>query len=387
MVTAQRPKPPDKQELCRKVTSLLKKVYHPSAPRHDLPVLESLLYAVCHEDTTPEAAEIAYKRLMTTFPDLNEARVSSITELQAVFHDQEASAWRALRVKSTLQSTFDASYTFELENLKRKTVELAVKHLAKIPTLSWFAQGWALQNALGSHVLPIDARMHAALLWIGLVDHDSDPEQASESLRPYIRKADAPQFCQLIRCLALDPKRSKAYWPPGKSVEPSYNPDEGVHRLEVLLTKGLASVPKPTSVKPPPSAAKLKADAAKAEAARAEAAKIEAAKAAPSKADSHKAAKAEQQAKAEKAKAEQARLAAEKSGDSKSAPSKPVATKPAAGRAVPEKSAPAKSSGAKSPLAKPDPHSKSITSKPGAGKPEVKGDSKRDAKGDGKKRS
>ncbi|MCY2968059.1 MAG: hypothetical protein NT069_31255 [Planctomycetota bacterium] len=127
MVTAQRPKPPDKQELCRKVTSLLKKVYHPSTPRHDLPVLESLLYAVCHEDTTPEAAEITYKRLMTTFPDLNEARVSSITELQAVFHDQEASAWRALRVKSTLQSTFDASYTFELERLKRKTVELAVK--------------------------------------------------------------------------------------------------------------------------------------------------------------------------------------------------------------------------------------------------------------------
>src|SRR5262245_54809283 len=100
MVAAQRHKPPDKQEICRKVSALLKKAYAGTPQKRELPVLESLLYAVCLENTDMSEADIVYARLLNAFHDLNEVRVSSITELQPVFVDVEEPDWRALRIKN-----------------------------------------------------------------------------------------------------------------------------------------------------------------------------------------------------------------------------------------------------------------------------------------------
>ena len=213
MVAPQRTKPIDKQELCRKLTVLLKKAYHSSPPKHDAPVLETLLFAACLEETDAESAQAMLKRLHGLYPDLNEARVSSIGELQLVFPPDEQAPWRAMRIKNLLQYTFDQNYAFELEALRRKTAELAGKQLAKITGISWFIRGWSLQHSLGSHVLPLDAHMHGVLAWLGFADPHADPEQTSESLRPYIRKADAPLFCHLLKCLSLDPKRAKLFPP------------------------------------------------------------------------------------------------------------------------------------------------------------------------------
>ena len=46
MVAAHRPKPLDKQELCRKVTNLLKKTYHTNPGKQDRPVLETVSRAL-----------------------------------------------------------------------------------------------------------------------------------------------------------------------------------------------------------------------------------------------------------------------------------------------------------------------------------------------------
>src|SRR5690348_11087085 len=58
MVAAQRHKPPDKQEICRKVSALLKKAYAGTPPKRELPVLETLLYAVCLENTPMAQADV-----------------------------------------------------------------------------------------------------------------------------------------------------------------------------------------------------------------------------------------------------------------------------------------------------------------------------------------
>ncbi|MFN7802495.1 MAG: hypothetical protein ACK5TO_00670 [Planctomycetaceae bacterium] len=265
MVAPQRTKPIDKQELCRKLTNLLKKAYHSSPAKYDAPVLETLLFAACYEETDAESAQAMLKRLHGLYPDLNEARVSSIGELQQVFPPDEHAPWRAMRIKNLLQYTFDQNYAFELEALRRKTAELAGKQLAKIPGVSWFIRGWSLQHSLGSHVLPLDAQMHGVLAWLGFAEPHADPEQTSESLRPYIRKADAPLFCHLIKCLSLDPKRAKVFPPIGKEADCSASPDEGMHRLEVLLNRGPAAVPKPAP-RPQPTPAKATGKGAKPEA-------------------------------------------------------------------------------------------------------------------------
>jgi len=265
MVATSRSKPIDKPEALRRLATLLKKSYPGTPPRRDLPVLETLLFAVCLEDATLEQAEVAYQHLLKSFPDLNEARVSSITELQQVLLQQSDPAWRALRVKSILQHAFDAHYAFELEGLKRKTSDLAIKALGKIPALSWFVRGYALQQSLDSHALPLDGRMLGVLVWVGLVEPDTSAEVAAEQLRSHVRKAEAPLLTHLLRSLAHDPKRNRVFQPTGRGIDCAATVEEGLHRLEVLLSKGPASVPKaqPRPEPPPVKTASGKSPAGK----------------------------------------------------------------------------------------------------------------------------
>jgi endonuclease-3 len=246
MVAANRTKSADTQEVCRKVTLLLKKAYDGTLPKRDLPVLETLLYAVCLENSTPEHAGAVYARLLNAFHDLNEVRVSSISELQPTFHDLSDSEWRAARVKGALQYVFETNYAFDFESLRRKTAELATKQLAKIPSLSPFVRSYVMQHCLGSHILPIDDHMHAALVWLGVAERGQTAEQAGEHLRPFVRKADAPLFCHLLGCLANDPKRMRAI----AAVAGKIADGDAITRLEQLLRRGDAGGARARAVKP-----------------------------------------------------------------------------------------------------------------------------------------
>ena len=150
---------------------LLKKSYSGSPPKQELPVLETLLYAICLENSTPDQAGAVYARLLNAFHDLNEVRVSSISELQPLVVDLSDPEWRAARVKSSLQYVFETNYAFDFESLRRKTADLATKQLSKIPSLSSFVRAYVMQHCLGSHVLPLDDRMHAVLVWLNFLPH------------------------------------------------------------------------------------------------------------------------------------------------------------------------------------------------------------------------
>ncbi|MFN9373780.1 MAG: hypothetical protein ACK6D3_18005 [Planctomycetaceae bacterium] len=381
MVAPQRSKPIDKQELCRKLTALLKKAYHSSPAKHDAPVLETLLFAACYEETDLESAQAMLKRLHAVYPDLNEARVSSIGELQQAFPADEYAPWRAMRIKNLLQHAFDLNYSFELEALRRKTAELAGKQLARIPGVSWFVRGWSLQHSLGSHVLPLDTRMHGVLAWLGFAEPHADPEQTSESLRSYIRKADAPLFCHLLKCLSLDPKRAKLFPPAGKEADCSASPDEGVHRLEVLLNRGPAAVPKPAP-RPEPAPSKTakgtKPEGAKADTRPGEPERVETAKT-PAKSTAGKG----EPSRAEPAKSENGKPDHGKPDPARPAKgdtTRPTGGKPTAGKPEPAKSEPVKSAVVKADNKKTDSTkpeaAREASSRAGTAKPASAGDRK-----------
>src|SRR5260370_29748552 len=107
-----------------------------------------------------------------------------------------------------------------------------------------------MERGRGSHGLPIDDRMHAALVWLGLAEREESPEEASEHLRSFVRKADAPLFCHLLGCLASDPKRSRAFAAaPGKSSD-SQGAGDAIARLDRLLRRGDGGGSKSKGTKP-----------------------------------------------------------------------------------------------------------------------------------------
>ena len=248
MTKAQRMKASEKQAVCKKLTAALKKRYKLSLPKKSRPVLETILFGICLEDAPLQDAEEAYERLYADFHDLNEIRVSSITELEQVFNTMQAPEWRALRIRNSLHFVFEKHFSYDFEILRRKTHDLAAKQLSKINGLSAFVKTYTLQASLGSHVIPVDESMTNAAIWLGLVPSGLTPAKASEALKPALRKNDAPLFCHLLRCLATDPKIAcnlQAHVQ--NSPEDGFDPHTAIARLPELLKKPPA--PKKTTAK------------------------------------------------------------------------------------------------------------------------------------------
>ena len=207
----------------------------PSAKQ--VPVLDTMLHAVCLEDSTDEEAEETLSRLLAQFHDLNEIRVSSIAELAVAFSGSSDPERKALRIRSTLQFVFEKNFAFDFENLRKKTLDLATKQLMKFKDLSPFVRSYTLQASLGGHLVPLDESMIAAAVWIGLLPVKVTPEEAAADMKSVIRKNDAPLFCHLLRCLAQDPLLKKTFErartrPPADGFDLASSP----RRLEELFT-------------------------------------------------------------------------------------------------------------------------------------------------------
>lgn len=206
MPTGKVTKASDKAQICKKLVSGLHKLYGKSLPRLDMPVLETFIFAICLEDNGWDAADAAYKKLIGSYFDLNEIRVTSVLELEEVLHPLRDADWKGLRIRSILRYVFESTYTFEFEKYRRLTQEVAVKTLKKVPDISPFVRDFSLQHILGSHIVCLDASMLKACQWLGIVPVGMDATAAGEHLKPGLKKSDVAEFCYLIRSLATDPK-------------------------------------------------------------------------------------------------------------------------------------------------------------------------------------
>ncbi len=206
MSTASATKASDKALACKKLTALLQKDYGKSVPKFKLPVLETMLFAVCLEDNSWEAAEAGYAKLLKSYFDLNEIRVSSVTELERTLSNLKDADWKGLRIRSILRFVFEGSYSFDFEKLSKLTIESAQKRLRKIEFLSPFVIDFTLQHVLGSHVLPLDKLTLRALVHLGLAPEGMEIVEAGEFVKAGLKKSETFGFATLIRKLATDPK-------------------------------------------------------------------------------------------------------------------------------------------------------------------------------------
>ena len=258
MAVLKKTKASDLQALCKKLVTLLKKHYKPAGHKKDRTVLETMLYAVCLENATPDHADAAYERLTSTFHDMNEIRVSTYYELTPVFEGLPDPDARAARIRAILQYVFEINFDFDFEPLKRKTLELAEKQLQKIRFITSFIQAHTLHIALGTHMIPIDDRMRDAAVWLGLANPGCSAAEASDSLKAAILKSDAPIFCHYLRAFATD-ERLLSDFTKSKVPAEGFDLDHTLDRTEELI----ATAAKTAKVSKPKPAKETKAAASK----------------------------------------------------------------------------------------------------------------------------
>jgi endonuclease-3 len=167
------------------------------------PVLEQLIYAICREGVTREAAERAFRNLRERFFDWNEIRVSSTRELAEALEGLPDAEGRAQRLVDFLQEVFETTFSFDLEGLQKKGLKQAAKALQRYQAANDYAVAWVVQQSLGGHAIPLDAPSLRVLRRLGLLENEQgDLEALRASLEHQIPKARGAQFCDLISAVA-----------------------------------------------------------------------------------------------------------------------------------------------------------------------------------------
>lgn len=187
-----------------KLHKVLKKVYRPVQPNAQRPVLEHLLFACCLENAPYEKAEDALAKLVHTYFDWNEIRVTMIKELAEVMGGLPDPAAAAQRIRRVLQHVFEASYCFDLEELRKRTLGQAVERLEHITGTSRFAVSYVVQSALGGHSVALDSGTLAVLRLLELITPEEQHSGVVAGLERAIAKNKGIEFGSLLHQLGAD---------------------------------------------------------------------------------------------------------------------------------------------------------------------------------------
>jgi endonuclease-3 len=190
----------NKQALLAQVqTTLKKKMPAPPEPV-ERPVLEEVLYAILRDGATPEAADAAWAAMKGGFHDLNEIRVSSVSEVADAVRAVPNAGDKGERIVEFLQKVFEELYSFDLGDIAKKGVKQAAKQLARYKGgVNDFVVAWVTQRALGGHAIPLDEPTIRVLQRLGILEDDLDDlEAARATLEHFIPKAKGPEFTDLV---------------------------------------------------------------------------------------------------------------------------------------------------------------------------------------------
>lgn len=187
-----------------KIYKVLKKHYKPIAPPADRTGLEHLLYACLLENARYEAADEAFAKLKELYFDWNEIRVTTVTELAEGMNDIPDASAAAQRVKRSLQSVFEGSYSFDIEALKKQNLGKAEKDLEKLNGTTPFVRAYVTQNALGGHSIPVSAGAIDVLYSVGAINDAEADKGIVPGLERAVPKNKGVEFGSLLQQIGAD---------------------------------------------------------------------------------------------------------------------------------------------------------------------------------------
>ncbi len=241
--------------LLNKTHRVLKQHYKAVHVPGDRSLLEHMLYACCLENASYEAAEKMFEHLRKSFFDWNEVRVSTVMELSEAMHTLPDPAAAASNLKRILQGTFESTYSFDLETLKKQNIGAGIKELEKLGGASAFVVGYATHAALDGHAIPLDRGVLDVLYVVGIISQAEAESGKVSGLERAIPKSKGAEFSSLLHQMAAD-YVSNPFSPNVRKLLLSINPDA----KDRFPKRGVKKEPPPppAPVAPPPVEAKKK---------------------------------------------------------------------------------------------------------------------------------
>ena len=167
-------------------------------------MIEHLLFACCLEDAHHDAAEEAFAALVHTFFDWNEVRVTSISELSEVMACLPDPRAAANRIKRVLHAVFEATFSFDLEDQRKKNLGPTIAWFEKLDGTTPFVVSYVVQAALGGHAIPIDTGTMAVLRVLDLVTDKDVTAGVVPGLERAVAKSKGVEFGSMLHELGAD---------------------------------------------------------------------------------------------------------------------------------------------------------------------------------------
>ncbi|MCA9240934.1 MAG: hypothetical protein KDA37_12075 [Planctomycetales bacterium] len=278
---------PNRATRINKLVTAVKKHFKPAAPAKERTLLEDLVFACLLENSSHEAAEEVYDHLKANYFDWNEVRVSTRRELAEEMKQLNDPEDAADRLKRTLQSVFEALYTYDLELLKKQNLGQTVKQFQGYKGITSFVISYATQHSLGGHSIPVNQGLYAALVTFDVISEAEAKKGVVPGLERTVPKTKGVEIGSMLHqlgvevgknpygqnarkiLLAIDPgcktrlpkRPSKPGAPPAEDAERGKkNPPSKRPAKKVAAVK--PSPPKPASKASPPKKAASKSPTA-----------------------------------------------------------------------------------------------------------------------------
>jgi len=199
---------PNRAAIISKTFKVLKKHYSAVQPQSDRTVLEHMLYACCLENSKHQDGDDVFAKLLESYFDWNEIRVTTTRELATAMSTLSDSSDSAKRLKATLQSVFETHYTFDLDFYRKQNLGKAVKEIERLKGVTPFSVGYLTQNALSGHAIPVNEGALQALYVVGIITEAEAKKGLTPGLERAIPKSKGVEFASLLHQLGVDFRNS-----------------------------------------------------------------------------------------------------------------------------------------------------------------------------------
>lgn len=187
-----------RKQLLGKLHRLLKSHYKPVPPVAGRSLLDQVLFACCLENARHDVAEKAFSRVLESYFDLNEIRVTTVAELAETLHDLPDPPRAALALRRVLQSVFESTYSFSLDQAKKHSIAHGVKTLEHLHGVPRFVVQYVASTALGAHMIPLDRGAIAGLYLAGIISPEEYDAGKVVGLERLIAKKGGAEFSSLL---------------------------------------------------------------------------------------------------------------------------------------------------------------------------------------------
>jgi len=168
-----------------RLVNLLKAIHSapPPLPPPCTDPTESLVWGFLAWECPQSRAATAFERLRVRVVDLNEMRVCLPDELQGMIGERYSrSRKRASRIRRVLRDIHRREFNVAIDRLRETPAADAAAYLLGLDGMLPFVAAFTCLHGLHHPVIPVDSRMHSALIEEGIADPTASPDEISEAI-------------------------------------------------------------------------------------------------------------------------------------------------------------------------------------------------------------